>query len=426
MAKITLFDKPSMDADIAGAAGALQVLQPPKGMKFKVEVEFDSQIEKAAGKDPLLQQKMQEAAKKVYADLVAAIGKNLQATDKGGVILRDANQGDKLQKLVTVVNAGIKGAADVANGQAEKAVLAVWEAQKTKVKEYAKYRVKIAVAITTNVASLAVSIGLLASTPFHLGVGTPLGIIGMIKNVVTITREVVSAAQEVEQSQAVLRFQVNQMQGFLKKSESDPEAVKLSKAGKANEYHAAVVQTFFGISQPCIKTCEKNLGTAKNKLKGIELGCHSLAKDLAGLLVLNDKLKAEFMAEAKKKLDAHPNPKAAGTLGTIKSTLDAYLKPNETLVGEGLTAVHAAVKRAAEAKTASDELVKEVAKLSALRGKGPVVVENILATSSMLLSPLGGEGFAGVEKFGANIGKAAATYAVDRIRDKVLSGSFLV
>jgi len=111
MASIT-FDK-KMDEDIKNAAGPLEVMTYPKGMKFKVEVTLDSKVEKELAKDPLLNQQMTTALQTVYADLVKRIGDNLKSTDKGGITLRDENNAEKLKKLIEVVNKGIVGAKDI-------------------------------------------------------------------------------------------------------------------------------------------------------------------------------------------------------------------------------------------------------------------------------------------------------------------------
>ena len=425
MATIPIWSSKSMDSDIAAAAGPLKVLAAPKGMTYKVDLIASDKAVEEACKDPQLKHTMIEAAKQVYDELIAAIGKNLQDTDKGGIVLRKANEPAKLQKLVDVVNAGIRGAVGVAQEQGEKAVLAAWQSLKTKRLDVKKYKIKIGVSIGTAVASLVASVAVIAATPFTFGATTPFAIIGMVKSVVTLGREIGSAALTVEESQKVLKEQLKMVESFLVESKKDPGALALSKLGKANEYNAAVIQAFFGISQPCIKTCEKNLGTAKNKLKGIDTACNSMSKELNKILDATDTLKSECLAAALQWMDLNPQVKALSP-SELQKRMDDHLAPNEALANGLLAKLIDQIERVKKVSAASDELVKRVAELSDVRGKGVVWVENVLAAASVLLSPMGGDGLASVEVFAQRFGQAAAAYTVDRIRDKVLSGSFLV
>src|SRR5262249_44630387 len=120
MSKKTVFNVPNMDRDMATAAGTLQVMTYPKGMSFKVDIEFDSKMEKEIAKDAMMLRDMNVAGQTVYSDLLNAIGKNLKTTNKGAVQLRDSNQLAKMQKLVEVVNKNIEGAKRVAEERAAK------------------------------------------------------------------------------------------------------------------------------------------------------------------------------------------------------------------------------------------------------------------------------------------------------------------
>ena len=75
-AKIPLLNmaSSSMDRGIAGKAGTLQCMTAPTGMSFSVELEVDDKIAKEVAKDPLVNQEMKDAVKKVYDDLVERIG----------------------------------------------------------------------------------------------------------------------------------------------------------------------------------------------------------------------------------------------------------------------------------------------------------------------------------------------------------------
>ena len=73
-----------LDADVAKAAGPLQVMTYPKGMKFAIEVDLPKEVES----DKLLAQELWLGVGAIYKDLVSRIGENLKNTDRG------AGQGD--------------------------------------------------------------------------------------------------------------------------------------------------------------------------------------------------------------------------------------------------------------------------------------------------------------------------------------------
>ena len=185
------FPERNVDSDVAGKVGTLEVLKPPKGLKFKVEVEMDSKLEKEAGKDPLLKAEMWEKVNDVYDDLVERIADNLKKTDKGAIQLRDTNQLEKMKKLVDVVNKGIEGATQIAQEKAEKAVQEHWDELCKKKKEYLKYKIKIVATVVGAAAGLITSITMMAATPFSGGASAAFGIIGMVKSTVTIGKELI-------------------------------------------------------------------------------------------------------------------------------------------------------------------------------------------------------------------------------------------
>ena len=411
-----VFDK-KMDDDIKSKAGTLEVMTPPKGMRFKVEVKFDSKIEKEASKDPLVNQEMMDAIRAVYDDLVDRIGDNLKKTDKGGVMLRDSNQLAKMQKLIDVVNKGIEGAKEVAEERAVKDVNNVWTSLAAKKKEYQKYKIKIGVTITAAFAGLITSIALMASQPFQGGASSAFAIIGMVKSAVTIGKEITSAWQTVEQATKVLEGQLAIVESEWKKSKA---------LGHGNELSATIINQFLGISQPCIKNCISQLDTCKKKTVGVELGCHKLAKELNGMLEKTEQLKKDFMAEAKKRLSKHPSPKALDQLPDIEKKLNEYLKPFEDKASKKIDDILDEVKRSKKAQETVGTLVVRVTQLAKMRGMPYTVLDNILVFTDIALSPLNGNGLvsSGAD-FAQNFVPAAASLTIDKISGKVLSGTFL-
>jgi DNA repair exonuclease SbcCD ATPase subunit len=427
MGKVTMFEMSAsaMDRHIAAKSGALQVMVAPKGMSFKVEVEFDSKVEKSVAKDPLVMQEMSDAIKAVYEDLVARIGDNLQKTDRGAVQLRDSNQLDKLKKLVEVVGRGIEGARDIAVERAEKDVQQVWKNLARTRAEYTKYKIKIVTKISLAAAGLITSIALFATGAVSFGASSIPAVVGMVKSVLTMSSEIVSAAQEIEDTQ-------KRLEGKLKLIEERFVSAKgqFTKAGMAQEAGMALAAQFLGTSgplavMPSIKDAIAELGTVKSKYGGIVVKSHDLAKTLNKVLEKMDAAKTEFLKDVTKQLDKHPSPLAKRQPKEIEARLDAELAP---FIGKVQDALQAVLATQARLKTAEPELKAaeaRVMKLAKLKGTGWKIFDNVLVLSDLALSFVDPSAYEKTAELAAGIGQAAGSLVADKISKKVLEGSFL-
>lgn len=91
MGKHVVFDdNDKMKNDLASAVGKLEVLKMPVGLDFKVEVEMPPELEKAMGKDPLLQ-KMHDAVEPIYKKLIDSLARDVKSVELIG--LRPARRG---------------------------------------------------------------------------------------------------------------------------------------------------------------------------------------------------------------------------------------------------------------------------------------------------------------------------------------------
>lgn len=415
----------TMDSDIARKAGTLEVMTAPKGMSFKVEVEFDSKIDKEVAKDPLLQNEMKDAVKAVYDDLVDRIGTNLKTTDKGAVQLRDSNQLDKMKKLVEVVNRGIEGARDVAVEKSEKEVNRVWnELAKTR-KEYTKYKIKIGAKITLAAAGLATSIALFASGVVSFGASSIPGVIGMVKSVATIGAEITSAVQEIETTQKRLEKKLDEIEKKFINAKGE-----FTKAGKAKEAGATLAAQFFGTSgpfavTPSIKDAVGELATVKSKNGGIVIAVHDAAKHLNKILEKMDQAKKDFLAEVTKKLAKHPSPKAAGQTRQISDQLDEALKPFIEKVQAAIAAVEVARVRVKTMEPKIAAASNRVAALQAMKGLGWKIFENVIVFSDLALSFTDPGSYEKTVELLAGVGQSVGSLVADKLTKKALEGTFL-
>jgi hypothetical protein len=419
MAKVS-FKPGDIDSDVAKAAGPLQVMTYPKGLTFKLEVEFDAKMEKEIGKDALLAQDMWLGVKKVYDDLVKRIGENLRTTDRGAVELRNNKEVDKLKKLIEVVNKNIVGAAKIAEEAAEKAVIAHYEGLKKKRKEYTKYKIKIAVTITGASVGLATSIGLLAATGFSGGASGALGIVAMVKSVAVIATEVASAAQTVEQSIGTLRTQIQVVQKIWGEKKGKAQSLR----GHANEIAAAALKEFLGAPMPSAKQCQSNLETATSKLDGVVINTHDMAKKVMKLMTDSSAMQKDFLDKANAKLAKHPDPQALRKYGPrVIDKLQKAVKPGNDAIKGLVLEIDLNLRRADKCKDDLGKLAIEVAEINKIRNSSKFtenaykVLDNSLAMANNILAgALSGNGLvSGAQSIAENVVPVVGLFAYDKI-----------
>jgi hypothetical protein len=419
MAKVS-FKPGSIDSDVSKAAGTLQVMTCPKGLRFEVDVEFDAKMEKEMGKDALLAQEMWLGVRKVYDDLVKRIGENLKNTDRGAILLRNDKQVDKLKKLVEVVNRNIEGAAKIAQEAAEKSVVAHYESLKKKRKDYTKYKIKIGVTITGAAAGLAVSIAMLGASGFSGGASGALGIVSMVKSVAVIATEVASASQSVEQSISTLRTQIQVVHKIWGKAKGKGKSLR----GHANEIAAATIKEFVGLPMPSAKQCQSNLDTATDKLGGLDVKTHDMAKKVAKLMLDSSNMQKDFIDKANEKLRKHPDPQALQKYGPrLIGNLQKAVKPGNDAIKALVLEIDQNLKRADKCKVELGKLAAEVAEINKIRNSNKwaenaykVLDNSLTLANNILLGALSGNGLVeGAKNIAANVVPVAGLFAYDKI-----------
>lgn len=405
-----------MDGDIAKAAGTLQVMTAPKGMKFQVSVEFDDKMKKEISADALLKQDMWLEVDAVYKDLIRRIGENLKNTDRGAIQLRNAKEMDKLKKLVDVVNRGIVEATKIAQDSAEKKILSHYESLKKKRKEYTKYKIKIVVTVTSAAAGLATSLALIGASGFSGGASGAIGIIAMIKACTTLATEVAAAAQTVQESIGSLKVQLRAVEAVWNKTKA---------GGHANEISAAVFKEFLGISQPSVKSCQSNLSTAKSKLNGMDVRTHDIAKEIQKAMAKAKQMQNDFLAEANKRLAKHPDPDALKKYGPkVLANLNKYMQSTDERIRALLKSVE---RNLATIKLAEADIKLLDARVEAISGardsKAYKVLDNALMIGNVSLSVLNGNGLVDSAKAVCeNVVPVVSCFAYERISAVVIEG----
>ncbi len=401
-----------MDKDVD--PGGLKYIKVPE-MSFKVDVTIDDKIFKNIQSDGILLEDMQAEVQKVYKQTCNSIKGKYSAFDK--LFLGWINSGvdeNDIKKHLDGLNKSIGNDIDVGEKAAEMAVDACWKKYLKTKKEYLKYKIKIVANITGAAASLATSITLTATAAFTGGASFAIGIIGMVKSVVTMTREIRSACADIQTAQKRLEDDL----GKIKKADG-------KIAVRANEYSAAVLKQFLDVSQPSIKSCKSQMEIVEKKLMGVEVNVHEASKILNRMLDDTGKLKKAFMSEVEKKFEKMLGQRPKGQIDSIGKALDKQLAGGEKEIEEQVAhvqAMHAAFKVSEEN---TKQLKTRVEAFEDLRTLDVKVFENLLKFVDLPLAILDGNVVARASEIEVGLLVAGASFAYEKITAKALEGTIL-
>jgi hypothetical protein len=409
--------KDKLDARLAKEANGLKHVKAPTSVVFVIKVAFDSKVEKAALKDPLLRQEFEEAAADTIDRFVEFVGLKMKATDPLIQKLLDANKTAEVEVLKKKMNSDIEQMRGSAQQFGVMQVNKAWTDLGKKTKEYTKYKIKVVVTIGSAVAGLATSIGLMAGAPWTGGASAALSIIGMIKSAVTIAKEAAAAAMEVETAAKTLQVQLKVVQKIWATNKA---------AGHANEVTASIMGQFLGQANPSIKECQNWSYKCEQKVNGIVVANHGLARSIESMKKGLSKLEVDFMTEAKKRLEKHPSGKGGAQLGKVRDQFHRAVDAAESKITEAGKTLVAEVARSKAAEKTVADLKKQVDALAAYKGTAYKVIDNLLLLSDIAVSGLSGNNL--VQSFNdmaGSFGAAIVSLGIDRISKVALEGTFL-
>lgn len=410
MPRRVIFQKPSMDADLA--VSGLQVLVPPR-LSFTVEVEFESKVFGLVEKDHILLKEMNEAIQKVYKQTADGIKNKLRVFDGWGQKLSAA----ELQKHLPGLNQSIENDKKVAEVASVQAAKGVWEKYKRTKAEYRNYGIKIVVSIAGGVASLVSSIVTMATTPFTGGLSGALAIIGLFKTAVGLAKDIANAAMEVETAQKILNSQLDCVKTIA--GEHFPDLRR-----SLNEYSAVVVNQFLGVAQPNIKSVEEQFKIVTQKLGGIEIKCHDASVTLNEILDKQEDLRADFLKQARDRLCKMPTARSTADMATIEKRLDEQIDKLAGDVRKQIGQVDSIYERWKNGHAAMEQARPRVETLVKMRGTGVKVAEKIV----WLLDKMGApdpDAMAKTAREWQKNASDAATFAYDKFKHAVLEHTAL-
>ena len=347
---------------------------------FRLDVPTEKAIRKAYDEDPLLRQKLTDAAGKVYD----SIERQMEIATRGWDAKVEKVKSDDAAKkaLAKEYQKLFESQVDLAVKAAQKNTEAVWtELVRTK-KDYSKYKWKAGIKVSLGTASLITTVAIMASSGASFGATAIPGILGVMRTSSQLAQQCKALYDELETTVKQLNKNLAKVSATYK----DASKAKLAAA----EMSAMLIQKVLTVELPSIKLCQELLGRGRSKCDGVVVKSHDIAKKLEKALVGVDAIMKKASGKSKDKLD------------DISVSISL-------LIG----AVGAEVKRAEEGKRALDASEKIVKGLVA---KQPAFLAYV--DKAMIVIDLGA-GATGWSDVVQNATGIILDLAVDKIFEKI-------
>jgi hypothetical protein len=285
-----LYQTKTFAADVNKAAGNPTRFTFPDTAELSVYLEAkDPKAFKDIAADPILQQQIHQRCQDQYKSLVKFFAGALQDINKS----TDDDAEEAFKKAFSEGNLKQFYNYNIENMvAATKEVLA---AQKNLEIDYKKYQVQVVAGISLTVGGMAVSIALIASTPFHFGAGTVIGIWGLAKSAVSLITMVADGLRSVDDSITDVAKTFIDVQAAFKKKHGAKKDLAKSVFNEVTQF--LVASKFFDT----LKESAEKLELAQNKLNGMELEWHAIGKKINKTLEKIDKIQ-----EAQKLVEKDP------------------------------------------------------------------------------------------------------------------------
>lgn len=392
----------------------LKMVEPPD-LSFKIEVAFDRKVEKEAAKDPLLLQEFQSQADDILTQTKRTIEQKCKVFDRLFVDMINKGADKKqVEKQLKGLNDAIRADMAVAEKAAEIGVQAAWKDLQSKRQEYRKFKITVAKSITATLAGLTVSIAGLAASGFTGGASGALAIVGLIKAGVTLAQDIKKLAIGIEGARKELEVHLKFVEA----------AADKRGMFTTNEIGAAVLKEFIGVSQPSIKSIQDCTTTLKAKYAQMVVKVHDLSKTLNKLLITQEKVGKEFMADVAKKLQKHPVQDKKAQIKAVENQLDALLGPNYDKVAAQIDRVQSMYQDTKEWAPKIKDLVARAAKLNLKDSKGLKVLREVLKAGGVATGAINGNAIASTAgDLAQGLVPLAGLYAYDKITSLALDGT---
>lgn len=401
--------------DLPVKASGLKMIKPPK-----VTIDFEVELDKKAQKDKdnqVLIVKIYDAINKKVDALAKEIDRKCTEFDKYFVNLSKSGVSKAaFEKEIKQFDKNIGDLISKGEKEAVQQVEKVWTDYCKTRKEWKKFKFKAKVNIVSSGATALVSLGLMVTGPFTGGASFAASIVGLCKSAITIFNEGRKLTTSIEADKKKLLEHLR-----FCKSAYDNVATQT-----ANEVSAAIFNEFLSVSQPSVKTCQathKQLKAKHSKMIGT---VGNLSSTIPQIIEDQKKLRKEFMAHVKYRIEKHPTPDKKAQQKKIEAALDKHMDPYYKVLEKAMDDVAKAHKECEAWESEIDNLGKAVEELSI---KDPVALKafrealKLAALSQAALD--GNKLISSAKDAAAGLGTAGGGYVYDKLKSKVLDGTVL-
>lgn len=411
MGKMNIISKKGITFKAAG------VFIVPPTVDFVIDVELPAEIEKEASKDKILVKEFGAQAKAILDMTVKMVNEKIKIFEK--LFQGMAENGTAVSVMVKNIN-GLNQALEkdfaVARIAAQQGVDKVWKELQDARKEWRKFKIKVAISIIATIATLAVSIAAMASSPWTGGAGAAFAIIGFIKGGVKLAQDIKRIAIGFEAARKELEIHLK----VVEKAAADKKIYTL------NEISAAIFNEFLGISQPSIKSAQTCFDTMKAKYAEMVVDCHDLSKSMTKIEGEQKKLKEEFLKQCAVKMKALPPAAAAANVKKITINYDKQVADIEKDLKKKEITVNSLYENTKKIAPDVKKLSDRMKTLELKDPKGLKAFREALKFAALGLAPLNGNGIADTASdLGMGLGGTLGGYAYDKLTSKSIDGTFL-
>lgn len=334
MPDILIWHPTNFASEVNKEAGSSLIYKCPDDFRLELVLRFkeNDKILKNLEKDPLLHQAMVDAfiKNKDYQQLIKFLGTALKAINQIASTSDDPDAGEA-EFARWFSEASLKKDVEPILQKLADAGGTVWTHYCKTKGEYTKYKVKIAAhfaLVSAGMAtSVAINIALLATSEFHFGAGSVIGIVGLAKSTVELIGLVVDCLKSVDTAieEALETFLA--VHGDLKKKKLKGEAKQIAKE-VADTLFEHVVGVSGGLKT--LSNAQKKLTLAEKKMLGSELALHTLSKKIQKTIDKIDKLQAQIKEHEKTPLAERVDKGKLGfdliKIGKLEAKLHQQLK----------------------------------------------------------------------------------------------------
>lgn len=276
---------------------------------LQIQLDLDQDMWKVFDKDPLAWAKIRDPIAERYEGFVETAEKLYKTCD--AAVKTNAGRPKDIKKALDAFSSGmsseIKSLKKDVPGIADKE----WSKYKKVHREYSGYKIRSFIKVLLDIVGVVLSAIGLGTAVATGGLTALVGLHGMAKSLNSLYKDVSGLVDKAEKVRKDIKDQIKSLKKAYAKSSKT--AMGLSEVGKV------AVEKVLGKEFDTISGCRKNVLTYDQKLNGVDVSAHKLAKQLQELLKATDK------AQKENKTIINGNPKLARYLSDLEKEIDGLI-----------------------------------------------------------------------------------------------------